>query len=173
MFLGTNGQCSQQACQGKTRVQYLRRSRRAHGAGFKSPGVDWKHFREPRRQFRIIRATTESVVKVGRSLGIWRNICLIPDGDRGSLDFCCRYLVGSHIRGIHWGTRAKRCGGRKRIFNRDLYLLEIYGWGPCQCGIFGSGLTSFEDVDDLNRSPGEDMPCGYVGSRYMAYMTWL
>ena len=44
-------------------------------------------------------------------------------------------------------------------------LLEIFGQGPCQFGIFGSGLTSVEGVDAPDQSPREDMLCVYVGRR--------
>ena len=47
----------------------------------------------------------------------------------------------------------------------DRRLLDKFGWGPCKFEIFGSGLTSVEDVDAPIGFLGEDMPCGYVGSR--------
>ena len=33
-------------------------------------------------------------------------------------------------------------------------MLEIFGWGPYRFGIFGTGLTSVENVDSPDQSPG-------------------
>ena len=46
---------------------------------------------------------------------------------------------------------------------RDQRLLEKFGRGLCRFGIFGSGLTSVEEVDALIKFLGVDMPCGYLG----------
>ena len=56
-------------------------------------------------------------------------------------------------------------GGGKRSLDLERRLLDIFGLGLCRFGIFGSGLTSVEDVNDPDRSPRDDMPCGYVGSQ--------
>ena len=44
-------------------------------------------------------------------------------------------------------------------------MLEIFGRVPHMFGVFGLGSTSVEDVHAPDRSPREDMPCGYIGSR--------
>ena len=58
------------------------------------------------------------------------------------------------------GARAEIYGGRKGLLDRDRSLLDIFGRGPCWFGIFGSGLTSVEDVDVLIGVSGENTPCG-------------
>ena len=66
---------------------------------------------------------------------------------------------------IDCGAKAESYGGRKRLFSWDQCLLEIFGQGPCQFGIFCSGMKSVEGVDAPDQGQREDMLCGYVGSR--------
>ena len=63
------------------------------------------------------------------------------------------------------GAGAEICGGRKGLLTQYQSLLEIFGQSSCRFRMFGLGLTSVEEVDALIGVPGEDMPCGYVGSR--------
>ena len=82
----------------------------------------------------------------------------------GSLTSIADIWLGITPVEIDCSARADSCGGRKRLLAWEQCLSEIFGWGPCQFGIFGMVLTSVEGVDAHDQSPGEDMPCGYVGS---------
>ena len=55
---------------------------------------------------------------------------------------------------IDCGAGAERSGGRKISLAQNRRLLEIFGQGPCRFGVFGLGLTSVEDIDAPNWSPG-------------------
>ena len=52
-----------------------------------------------------------------------------------------------------------------RYLSQDRRLFDKFGRGPCRFGIFELGSTSVEDVDAPIEVPGEDMPCGYIGSQ--------
>ena len=65
--------------------------------------------------------------------------------------------------GIDCGAGAEICGSAKRLLAQDRRLLEIFGQGPCRFGIFGSVLTSVEDVDAPGLITGDDIPCVYGG----------
>ena len=67
--------------------------------------------------------------------------------------------------GIDCGSGAESYGGGEGLLARDRRLWQIFGWGSCRFGIFGSGSTSVGDVNAPDRIPGEDMPCGYIWSR--------
>ena len=67
--------------------------------------------------------------------------------------------------GIDCGAVAERYGGGTRLLDQDRRLLGIFGQGPWRFKIFNLGSTSVADTDAPDRNPGEDMPCGYVGSR--------
>ena len=63
------------------------------------------------------------------------------------------------------GARAESCGSGKGLLDWDRCLLDKFGRGPRLFGIFGLGSMLVEEVNALIGVPGEDMPCGYVGSR--------
>ena len=42
---------------------------------------------------------------------------------------------------IDCGAGSESCGGGKRLLAWEKIMLEIFGWGPCWFGIFGSVST--------------------------------
>ena len=66
---------------------------------------------------------------------------------------------------IDCGAGAESCSKGERLFAWYRRLLDIFGQFPCRFGIFGSVSASVSDIDAPGWSPGEYMPCGYLGSR--------
>ena len=67
--------------------------------------------------------------------------------------------------GIDCGAGAERCGDGKGLLAWYQRLLQIFGRGPYQFGIFWSVLVSVYDIDAPNWNPGVGMPCGRMGIR--------
>ena len=108
-----------------------------------SHGGGWGKFMGPRRL----------LGKLRRNLAVLLRRYSWPDGDHGSPNVCCIYLDGNHIGWNWFWQRSGGCGDGKILLAWEQCLLEIFGQGPCCFGIFGSGLTSVEDVDAPNWSP--------------------
>ena len=73
--------------------------------------------------------------------------------------------LGITLVDIYCSARAESCGSGKILFARHQRLIEIFGGGSCCFGIFGSGLTLVEGVNDFDWSPREYIPYGYLGIR--------
>ena len=72
-------------------------------------------------------------------------------------------LLGLMLVGNCSRAGAESYGSKKILLAQDRRMLEIFSQCLCQFGILGSGLTSVEDVDAPEQSPGEEIPYGYVG----------
>ena len=66
---------------------------------------------------------------------------------------------------IYCGTGVEKNGGREVLLAQGRNMLQMFGWGSCCFGIFGSESTPVGDIDALNWSHREDKTCGYTGIR--------
>ena len=85
---------------------------------------------------------------------------MFDDGDAcnlmdtvGSLTSVADIWLGHTFVETDYGAGVESCGGGKRSLAWYRSLSEIFGRGPCQFVIFGSGLTSVEDVNTSDQSP--------------------
>ena len=70
----------------------------------------------------------------GGEFRIWRRRCSRPDGDLGSLNVCCIYLVGYHVGGDWLQCRGRELRRQERIIDQkttseaDIWTGSILVW---------------------------------------------
>ena len=79
---------------------------------------------------------------------------------KGALTSVADIWLDPTLVDIDCGAREEICGGCKGLFAQDRRLLQIFGWGSCRFGIFGSGSMSVEEVHDPDWIPGVGMTYG-------------